>query len=215
RVVRPGGIALALFGQNRAGAATTDDRPVLSGRHPLHLYHGTLGAAAFHDRGATTCFDPAFQAGYPKTPVFDGGSRPAELFLMLGGGTYRPAAYKLGLFAFLSLIPIAFFIAGRGAGLPAGAALVCGVAGPLLGWSEPMRKMIAEGQIDMLAAGLAAIVFVPWLARFAWSLGVDAWMVLAATALVGWFFHPLIWVGLGPIVLAYYLVFAPRHGPAW
>src|SRR5262249_2097879 len=29
------------------------------------------------------------------------------------------------------------------------------------------------------------------------------------------FFHPLIWVGLGPIVLAYYLVFAPRHGPAW
>jgi hypothetical protein len=25
-------------------------------------------------------FDPAFHAGYPKTPVFDSGSRPAELF---------------------------------------------------------------------------------------------------------------------------------------
>ena len=58
-------------------------------------------------------------------------------------------------------------------------------------------------------------MFVPWLARFARTLGVDAWLVLAGTAVTGWYFHPLIWLALGPVVLAYYLVFAPRHGPAW
>lgn len=214
-VVAQAGLALTLFGSARAWAAVIDDRPVLSGRHPLHLYHATLGAAAFAERGATTCYDPNFQAGYPKTPVFDGGCRPAELFLALSGGEYRPGAYKLGLFTFLLLVPIAFVAAARGAGLPAGAAVLTGVGGVLLGWSEPVRRMIVEGQLDVLAAGLSAVVFVPWLARFARALGVDAWAVLATTAVIGWYFHPLVWLGLGPVVLAYYVVFAPRHGPAW
>lgn len=214
-VLAQAGLALALFGPVRPWTAVTDERPVLSGRHPLHLYHGTLGASAFRERGVTTCYDPNFQAGYPKTPVFDGGSRPAELFLFLGGGTYRPAAYKLGLFSFLLLIPIAFVAAARGADLPAGAAVLSGFGGIILGWSEPVRRMLIEGQLDVLAAGLAAVVFVPWLARFARTHGVDAWLVLAGTAVVGWYFHPLIWLGLGPIVLVYYLVFAPKHGPAW
>src|SRR5689334_12475982 len=46
-VVAQAGLALALFGPGRPWLAVTDERPVLSGRHPLHLYHGTLGAAAF------------------------------------------------------------------------------------------------------------------------------------------------------------------------
>ncbi|MBA4064600.1 MAG: hypothetical protein C0501_12980 [Isosphaera sp.] len=214
-VLAQAGLALALFGPDRAWAAVTDDRPLMSGRHPLHLYHGALGAESFCARAATTCYDPHFQAGYPKTPVFDGGSRPAELFLVLGGGTYRPGAYKVGLFAVLALVPVCFAAAARGAGLPAGAAVLAGAAGIVLGWSGPAARMIAEGQFDGLAAGLAAVVFVPWLARFAATLGVDAWLVLAAAALVGWYAHPFLWVGLTPVVLAYYLVFAPRHGPAF
>ncbi len=214
-VLAQAGLTLALFGPARPWSAVTDDRPILSGRHPLHLYHGILGAAAFHDRGATTCYDPRFQAGYPKTPVFDGGSRPAELFLWLSGGTYRPGVYKLGLFVFLLFVPLAFVAAARGAGLPPGAAVLSGVGGVLLGWSGPVQRMITEGELDLLAAGLAGIVFVPWLARFARTLGVDAWAVLAGTALVGWYFHPLVWLGLAPVVFVYYLVFAPGHGPAW
>jgi hypothetical protein len=214
-VLAQAGLALALFGPERPWRAVTDERPILSGRHPLHLYHGTLGASAFAARGVTTCYDPHFQAGYPKTPVFDGGSRPAELFLFLGGGRYRPAAYKLGLFAFLLAVPLAFIAAARGVGLPAGVAALSGVGGIVLGWSQPIQRMIAEGQIDVLAAGLAAVVFVAWLSRYARTSGVDAVIVLAVTAVVGWYFHPLIWLGLGPIVLVYYLIFAPRHGPAW
>ena len=214
-IIAQTGLGLALFSANRSWAAILDERPILSGRHPLHLYHGTLGAFSFYDRSVATCYDPQFQAGYPKTPVFDGGSRPAELFLFLGGGTYRPAAYKLGLFTFLLLIPVAFVAAARGSGLPAGAALLSGCGGILLGWSATVRQMIVEGQLDLLGAGLAGVVFVPWLARFAWSLGVDSWLMLAATATIGWYFQPLIWVGLSPVIFAYYLVFAPRHGPAW
>ena len=214
-VVAQAGLALDLFGSERPWAAVTDDRPILSGRHPLHLYHGTLGASAFTAGGVTTCYDPQFQAGYPKTPVFDGGSRPAELFLFLGGGRYRPAAYKLGLFAFLLAVPVAFVAAARGVGLPVGVAVMSGVGSIVLGWSQPIQHMIGEGQLDVLAASLAAVVFVAWLSRYARTSGVDAALVLAGTAVVGWYFHPLIWLGLGPIVLVYYLIFAPRHGPAW
>ena len=71
------GLLLGLFGPDRAFEDLLDDRPVLSGRHPLHLYHGTLGAEAFGARGGTTVYDPNFQAGYAKTPWFDGASRPA------------------------------------------------------------------------------------------------------------------------------------------
>ena len=115
-VLAQAGLVLALFGPG-AWAAVTDDRPILSGRHPLHFYHGLLGAASFEDRGTTTCYDPRFQAGVPKTPVFDSGSRPAELFLVLGGST--AAAYKVGFFTVLLAVPLAFALAARGAGLPA------------------------------------------------------------------------------------------------
>jgi hypothetical protein len=214
-VVAQVGLGLALFSANRSWASVLDDRPILNGRHPLHQYHGVLGAASFHERGVATCYDPNFQAGYPKTPVFDGGSRPAELFLFLGGGKYRPGAYKLGLFAFLLLIPVAFVASARGCGLPTSAAVLSGIAGIVLGWSSTVQQMIVEGQLDLLGAGLAGLVFVPWLARYAQTLGVDAWLVLAGTATIGWYFQPLIWVGLAPVIFAHYLVFAPRHGPAW
>src|SRR5947209_68786 len=74
-----------------------DRTPIVSGRHALHLYHGYLGACSLRERGTLCCYDPAFQAGYPKSPVFDSGSRPAELFLSVAGARYDPSAYKLGL----------------------------------------------------------------------------------------------------------------------
>src|SRR5262245_56393370 len=80
-----GWMTLTLFGRERPWEQLLDDQAIMSGRHPLHLYHGYLGARAFRERGTLCCYDPAFYAGYPKTPVFDSGSRPAELFLTLAG----------------------------------------------------------------------------------------------------------------------------------
>jgi hypothetical protein len=53
------------------------------------------------------------------------------------------------------------------------------------------------------------------LGRYAKQPGVESWLVLAALAAAGWYAHPLVWLGLGPVVFAFYLVFAPRHGPGW
>src|SRR5262245_36082199 len=96
-VVWQGWMTLSLFGDDHPWERLLDDQPIVSGRHPLHLYHGALGAQSLLNHGTLCSYDPSFQAGYPKTPVFDSGSRPAELFLLLGGGTYQPAAYKVGL----------------------------------------------------------------------------------------------------------------------
>lgn len=209
------GLALSLFGGSHPWRAVTDDRPVLSGRHPLHQYHGTLGADTFRGTRNTSCYDPAFQAGYPKTPVFDGSSRPAELFALFGGRGFRPAAYKVGLFAFLVCVPLAFVAAARGAGLPAGASVLAGCAGALLVWSPAVAGLLRDGQFDLLAAGLAAAVFVPWLGRYARQPGPQSWGVLALLAAAGWYAHPFIWIGLGPVMFAFYFVYAPRHGPGW
>jgi hypothetical protein len=87
-----GWMTLTLFGPDHPWRGLLDSRPIVSGRHPLHLYHGYLGAQSLRERGTVCCYDPAFQCGYPATPVFDSGSRPAELFLSLAGGQCRPAA---------------------------------------------------------------------------------------------------------------------------
>jgi hypothetical protein len=213
--IAQGGFALSAFGPDRSPAPVLDDRPIVSGRHPLHLYHGMLGAENFHHTGSTTCFDPNFQAGYPKTPAFDSACRPAELFLAVGGGTYSPRAYKIGVLCCLLLVPLAFVMAARGVGLPAGAAVIAGCFGTLLGWSAPVRRMLDEGELDFLTAGLGALVYVSWLVRYARWFDIESWVVLAGTTMVGWYAHPVVWIGLAPIVIGYYFVYAPRRELAW
>ena len=46
------------------------DQPILSGRHPANLYLGMLAARARLATHSGCCYDPAFQAGYPRTPIF-------------------------------------------------------------------------------------------------------------------------------------------------
>ncbi len=208
--------ALELFG---GSAGLADDRPVLSGRHPLHLYHATLGAGTLRDRGTTSCYDPAFQAGYPKTPVFDGACRPAEFALALArlGGQAKPgaAAYKFGLFALCLLAPLAFAAAAWGAGLPGEVAVVAAAGGALVWWSGPIQTLLHAGAADLLLAGLAALPAVAGLARYSASPGPGVWCGLALLSVVGWYAQPLVWLALLPLGLGHYFVVAPRHGLAW
>src|SRR5436190_19303299 len=54
---------LQLFGTENPWQRLIDNQPIISGRHPLHLYHGCLGARAFLATRRLSCYDPAFQAG--------------------------------------------------------------------------------------------------------------------------------------------------------
>lgn len=206
------GLAYRLFG---GSAGLNDPRPVVAGRHPLHFYHGLLGAETLRQRQGTACYDPNFQAGYPKTPVFDGGCRPVEMLLFVFGEDSGPAVYKKGLLFGSILVPFVFLLAGRGAGLSPAASCLAAAFGCAVWWSPGIRAILDDGHLDFLIAGLAAIVFVAWLARYHREPGLTPWLVLAFASLVGWFGHPVVWIGLAPTLALYYLAVAPRHGLAW
>jgi len=198
-----GWLTLQLFGSGLSLERLTNDEPVLDGKHPLHFYHGLLGNRNWHERRTTTCYDPAFQAGYLKTPVFDAGSRPAELFFLLGG----PAAgsYKVGLALCCLLAPLAFALAGRGVGLgPAGSCLA-GLIGGTLWWSPACRGLLEAGDLDLLVGGMCVPVYLTWLARFGRTPGPIEWLVLTASAALGWYMQPLLMLGVAPVAILYQL----------
>src|SRR5262249_14104867 len=180
-----------------------DDQPIVSGRHPLHLYHGFLGAQSLLDRGTLCSYDPSFQAGYPKTPVFDSGSRPAELFLLAGGGTYRPAAYKLGLALCCALVPILLAVAARCARLPRAGAALAALGGLLVWWGHPCRQALEAGQFDLLLATLAALLQGSLLIQYDRDPGLAVWLGLVAAGYLGWFAHPFFFALQLPLGLVF------------
>jgi hypothetical protein len=200
-VAAQGAVTLRLFGPGPLPDQLTNDDPVLDGRHPLHAYHGLLGNRVWHDRRGTTCFDPAFQAGYLKTPVFDAGSRPAELFYLIGGSS--PRTYKTGLAVCCLLVPVGFALAGRGVGLGPGGSCLTALVGSVLWWSPAGRALIAAGDFDLLVGGLCAPIYLAWLGRYGRTPGPVEWLVLAATAGGGWYMQPLLMLVLVPVSLLY------------
>src|SRR5262249_28361858 len=151
--------------------------------------------------GSPCCYDPNFQAGYPKTPVFDSGSRPAELFLILGGGTYRPAAYKIGLAACLLAVPLLLAGAGRSAGLSRAAACLAAGLGLLVAWGTPCRQLLEDGDLDLLLGALAVLTQAGLLLRFDREPGLGCWLGLLAAGCLGWFAQPLLLALSLPLLL--------------
>jgi hypothetical protein len=210
-----GWITLTLFGTERPWEALCDDRPVLSGQHPLHQYHGHLGARAFLQHGSTSCYDFSFQSGYPKTPVFDGGSRPAELFLTLVGGDFRPDAYKVGLAVSCLLVPLVLCVASRGAGLCRRAVFLSVLLGLMVWWGRPSQQALHEGDLDLMLAALSALALSGLLIRYDRKPGGRAYLGTLAAGFLGWLFHPLLMALLLPAYLIYYLSVGARHRMVW
>jgi hypothetical protein len=214
-LVGHGWLTLGLFGSVDPWLHLLDDEPIISGRHPLHLYHGYLGARAFYEHGSLLCYDPNFQAGYPKTPVFDSGSRPAELFLIASGGQYRPAAYKLGLALSCLLAPLLLIASGRGAGLSWATTCLAVAFGVVVWWSRPARDALEAGDIDLLLAALAALAQLGLLLRFDRAPSLSSWFGILLAGFLGWFAQPLFFGVLLPLTLVYYLSVGARHRLAW
>jgi len=210
-----GWMTLTLFGSDNPWQHLLDDQPILSGRHPLHLYHGTLGSQSLWENGTLCCYDPAFYAGYPKTPVFDGGSRPAELFLSLAGGGYHPEAYKIGLAVCWLAVPWLLFVAARGVGLRGGASCLAVSLGLLIAWAGPCRDLLEAGDLDFLLASLAALAQVGLLVRFDRKPGPGSWIAVLVCGGVGCFAQPAFLTVLLPLFLIYYFAVGARHGLVW
>ncbi len=208
-----GWLTLRLFTFDSQFDSLTDDRPLVSGRHPLHFYHGLLGAQTWKDHGTSCCFDPAYQAGYPKTPVFDGGSRPAEFAQMIGGS--HASAYKLALAIGCLLVPLAFIIMGRGIDLPPGRCCLAGLLGGILWWSEPCQALLLAGDMDLLLGGICVLLHITWFVRFERDPGMDSWLMMTFFAALAWYTQPLLVVGFLPFLLLYYLWVATRQGAIW
>lgn len=202
-VVGQGWLTLKLFGPGLPVDKLTNDEPIVDGKHPLHAYHGLLGNRVWHERHSTTCYDPAFQAGYLKTPIFDAGSRPAELFYLIGGP--KASSYKIGLAICCAVVPLAFALAGRGVGLGAPGCCLAGLIGSALWWSPPCRALLEAGDIDLLAGGMFVPVYLSWLSRFYRNPGPIEWLVLVGSAAIGWYMQPLLMVGACALSLLFNL----------
>jgi hypothetical protein len=203
-------LTLELFGPHPL-ERLSNDQPLMTGSAPQHQYLGSLGAQALAARGNDCAYDHAFQAGYPKTPIFD-GSRPAEIFLLLGGGSYRPAAYKIGVACMILLVPLFLVLASRGAGLDWLASLLAVFLGQLIWWGPLGREALEAGDIELNLAALAGLAHVGLLVAFHRSAGVLAWLGLWLTGCLGWFLEPLLFPIALPLLLAFYLSVGARHG---
>jgi hypothetical protein len=202
---------LGLFGPEHL----LDDQPLLSGRHPLHLYHGYLGARSLRERGSPSCYDPAFHAGYPKTPVFDGGSRPAEVALYLAGAVNHPAPYKVLAALIWGFAPAFFWLAARSAGLVRADAVLAVLLGLLLWWGGPCRQLLDAGDLDLLLAATLVLVQTGLLLRYHQQPGPGSLLGICVTSMVGWFVYPLLMALLYPLFLVYYLTVGARHPLTW
>ena len=127
---------LSLFGPWPVWERLLNDEPIVTGKHPANLYRGTLMAQALAATGSGCCYDPANDGGCPVTPIHS-GSRLAQLFLLVAGTGYQPAAYKVGLALACMLVPLLLVVAGRGFGLTWGATLLAAAVALLLSWGQP------------------------------------------------------------------------------
>jgi hypothetical protein len=210
-----GWLTLGLFGRQDPWKALLNDEPIISGRHALHLYHGYLGARSYKERGTGCCYDPAFQAGYPKTPVFDDASRPAELFLSLSGNPDGPPAYKIGLAVCVFSLPLLLWLAARAAALGPGAACLAMALGMLVCWSTPGRNLLMEGDLNTFLVGLGAVLACGLLVYVDRHPYLTGWLGLGAASCLVWFADPFGALLLFPLSLVYYARVGVRHALPW
>jgi hypothetical protein len=165
--------------------------------------------------GGLSCYDPSFFAGYPKTPVFDPSSRPAEVVIALTGGVYRPAVYKIGMAVLCMAVPWLVMVGARGARLSRAASCLAGALALLVWWGRPCRDALEAGDLDLLLAGVLAVAHAGQLIRYNREPGPRSLVGAALTGFLAWLAHPLIPALLLVPFLFYYVSVGTRHPLAW
>jgi hypothetical protein len=204
-----GWLTLSLFGETPWNNLV-NDQPIVSGNHPQHLYIGSVGAFAVSHHGRITALDHRFQCLWPQTPIFNGG-RVAEAFLLCGGGSYQPAAYKIGFAVLCMLVPIFLVVACKAVNLGHATSIVATVLGLLIWWGPHGRTAILTGDCEHYFAALAALAHVGLLIAFHRTAGIWAWSGVFLTGCMGWFLQPLFFPIALPVLLIYYLSVGVKH----
>lgn len=200
-----------MWGGQDCWATLLDDRPVTSGSHPLHQYHGWLGARSLIDRANLCCYDPRFQAGSIRSPAFSAGGQLASLFYLLVWGSDSPQAYKMGLAAATMLVPVLLFIAAVGFGLRPLAALLATGLGVAVWWSDPGQRSFAAGHIDRLFSGVLLVAWLGLLGRFDRFANFKTWAAMLFIGAAALFVQPLVMIMALPLLLLYYFDAGTRH----
>jgi hypothetical protein len=204
-----GWLTLALFG-DEPWRNLVSDEPIVSGVHPQNQYLATLGAHALSTQGRTSVIDLHFQAAYPKTPIFD-GARVAEVLLLLGGGTYQPAAYKIGFAGLCMLAPLFLLVACKTLGLGHATSLLATFLGQLVWWGPHGRAAMLAGDCELYLAALSALAHLGFLISYHRTASIRSWFGLWITGCVGWFLQPLFFPITLPVLLVYYLSVGVKH----
>lgn len=209
-----GWLVLNLFGPLPVSAAwhrLLNDEPIVTGKHPANLYLGMITAQMLAATGSGCCYDPANDGGCPVTPIHS-GSRLAQLFLLVAGIGYQPAAYKVGLALTCLLTPLLLVIAGRGFGLTWGATALATAAALVLWWGQPEHHALRDGEVEIWIGAMALLAHAGLLVRFHRAPGVGCWLGLAASVGLACFAQPLLMPFVVVLGLTYYLTVGAKHG---
>jgi hypothetical protein len=181
----------------------TSDEPLISVDHAIHLYHGSLGAKFLKEHGTSWGYDPFFMAGYPKTPVYDSSSGPAELFQLLAGGTYSPRAYKIGIALLVGLIPVVIGLATWAYGMKP-AAITASVAWCVWYWWVGFPDVLVRtGLVAFVWASAVGVLLPALLVRWRKPNGT-IWGMMALTAALGIQAHAVLpLLVIVPLAVAY------------
>lgn len=203
-------MVLGLFGPWPVWERLTNDEPIVTGKHPANLYLGMVAARALAATGDCCCYDPAYNAATPVTPIY-GGSRLAQLFLLAGGADYQPAAYKIGLALCCLFVPFLLVVAGRGFGLTWGSTLLATAAALMLWWGNPEYHALRNGEIELWLGAIALLAHAGLLVRFHRAASLVGWLGLVLTAALSWFAQPLLLPIFLLLGLSYYLSVGAKH----
>ena len=171
-------------------SALFDQRPVISVDHAIHLYHGYLGARFLKEHGTSWGYDPFFMAGYPKTPVYDSSSGPAELFEFMAGADYSPRAYKLGVALLVWSVPVVVLVAAHGYGCSAAAAWVSFAWALWYCWVGFPAILLRSGLVAFLWAASLAVLVPGLLVRLGHRHGLANLLGLTLAMALGLEAHP-------------------------
>lgn len=181
-------------------SAIVDERPVVAVDHALHLYHGYLGARAIRSRGMVCGYDPAFMAGYRRTPLFDPSANLAELSQLLYD-VVNPAAYKVTVCVTMLAVPLlvgaATWIIRRNV---SAAALAISLA-VLYWWVGYPNGLLRSGLVAFLWSSGLSTLLVGALVTHDGQWTVRRWLLLWLLGAAGLQAHPTFAVQCLPVCL--------------